>query len=237
MLFRSTAFNKPPTTQTNGQALVNVTQLAQQAQQLQSLLSEKISDTRANEIMNRIRTQGGGGPGRGGQPGGGATTRNFNSIAELYKATGMTLEEMALIEDQLSDLNSQTPQCKVNVNTASEVVLACIPGLDRDKAASLGTYRQSNASKLNSVGWVAEVLDDQALAQAGRYLTARSYQFTADIAAVGHHGRGYRRNRIVFDTRSGLPKILYRQDMSYSGWALGDKTRLQLQQLASNTIR
>jgi hypothetical protein len=57
------------------------------------------------------------------------------------------------------------------------------------------------------------------------YITARSYQFTADIAAVGRFGRGYRRVKFIFDTSDGTPKIIYRQDLAGLGWALGDKAR------------
>src|SRR2546425_11885080 len=67
---------------------------------------------------------------------------------------------------------------------------------------------------------------------AGPYITAHSYQFTADAAAVGHHGRGYRRVRFVFDTSektdAGAPKILYRQDLTPLGWALGKDARQNL---------
>ncbi|HEY2573326.1 MAG TPA: hypothetical protein VGH65_04625, partial [Verrucomicrobiaceae bacterium] len=64
----------------------------------------------------------------------------------------------------------------------------------------------------------------QSLAQ-GDYITTHSYQFTADIAAVGPFGRGYRRVRFVFDLSEGTPKIIYRQDLSRLGWALGRQTR------------
>ena len=47
----------------------------------------------------------------------------------------------------------------------------------------------------------------------------------ADIAALGPHGRGYRRVRFIFDTSSGVPQIVYRQDQSHLGWALGKEIR------------
>jgi len=61
--------------------------------------------------------------------------------------------------------------------------------------------------------------------QAIDYITVHSYQFSADIAALGPYGRGYRRVRYVFDTSSGTPRILYRQDLSHLGWALGKYVR------------
>jgi hypothetical protein len=64
-------------------------------------------------------------------------------------------------------------------------------------------------------------------------VTTRSFQFTADIAAVGAYGRGYRRVKFIFDMSNGTPTILYRQDLSRLGWALGDKARQNL--VAKNT--
>ena len=56
-------------------------------------------------------------------------------------------------------------------------------------------------------------------------ITTVSYQFAADIAAVGPHGRGYRRTYFIFDTADGTPKIIYRQDRTNLGWALGKDVR------------
>jgi hypothetical protein len=112
------------------------------------------------------------------------------------------------------------------VNTATQTVLSCIPGLTNGMAQTLVTYRQSNTNNLNgSIGWVTQVLDANTAAQAGPYLTGRSYQYTADIAALGHNGRGYRRVRFVYDTRQGTPIIVHRQDLSPLGWALGKDVR------------
>ena len=124
---------------------------------------------------------------------------------------------------------------RVNVNTASVEVLTCIPGIGSDKAPTLVAYRQSNPDKLHSIAWVADVLDSvSAIRSAGTNLTTRSYQFSADIGAVGHHGRGYSRARYVFDTSEGAPRIRYRQDLTRLGWALGRQARLSL--LADNRI-
>ena len=68
----------------------------------------------------------------------------------------------------------------------------------------------------------ADVL--QAL-QAADCITTQSFQFTADVAALGPHGRGYRRVRFIFDTSEGTPKIIYRQDLTHLGWALGKDVR------------
>jgi hypothetical protein len=71
-------------------------------------------------------------------------------------------------------------------------------------------------------------LGTNAILAAGPWVTAHSWQYTADIAAVGHNGRGYRRVKFVFDCSSGAPLIVYRQDLTYLGWALGKKLHDQL---------
>jgi type II secretory pathway component PulK len=138
----------------------------------------------------------------------------------------MTVEEFGEIADQLCASDARTTNGLVNVNTASAEVLSCIPGIGNDHAQELVSYRRSNPDKLKNIAWVADILTDLASARAaGPWLTVHSYQFTADIAAVGHHGRGYRRVRFVFDTSSGTPRIVFRQDLSHMGWALGRQTR------------
>jgi len=234
-----TVYSREPTTRTN----VN------NQQQLQALLASVFDSTRANQIFLQVRAAQGGGPGTGaggsgtgggglgtggggsrpggpGGPGGAATS--FTSLLEFYMRSGMTAEEFAQIEPSLTATTNI--QSLVNVNTASETVLTSIPGIGTDKASALVAYRQSNPGQANSIAWVADVLDrDLTRARlAGPYITAHSYQFTADIAAVGHHGRGYRRVKFVFDTSDGTPRIVYRQDLTHLGWALGKQGRADL---------
>jgi len=100
---------------------------------------------------------------------------------------------------------------------------------DVDTAQQLVSFRESNPTKLTSIAWIVEALGANSPAltalSRGDYITTRSYQFTADIAAVGPFGRGYHRVRFVFDISEGTPKIIYRQDLSRLGWALGKQTR------------
>jgi hypothetical protein len=69
--------------------------------------------------------------------------------------------------------------------------------------------------------------------QVGNRITTKSYQFMADVAAVGPFGRGYRRVRFIFDTSEGTPRIIYRRDFTHLGWALGKSVRQAV--LAKNT--
>ena len=205
-----TVYSRESNLRTNGSPRVDISGAGQQ--QLAALLQEKLGATRANQILRQT----------------GPAPRGFRSSLEFYLRGHLTADEFAQISTEITTTNSAYVEGLINVNTASAEVLACVPRIGTDKAGSLVAYRQSNPDKLTSLAWVTEVLDADSAMEAGRYLTAQSYQFTADVAAVGHHGRGYRRVRFVFDTSGGTPKILYRQDLSRLGWALGKKARQQL---------
>jgi hypothetical protein len=144
----------------------------------------------------------------------------------------MSSTEFAQICTNLTTVPTTTPfiEGRVNVNTASAQVLACLLNGDTAAAQQLVSYRVSNPTSLGSIAWIIDALgqnfstDLQAL-QSWDCLTTQSYQFTADVVALGPHGRGYRRVRFVFDTSSGTPQIVYRQDLTSLGWALGKTAR------------
>ena len=79
--------------------------------------------------------------------------------------------------------------------------------------------------------WLPQVLPSSSLIRAGRYLTDKSYQFSVDVAAVGNaSGRGYCREKTIFDMRTGKPRIIFHQDLTAYGWALGAEVRETLRQ-------
>jgi hypothetical protein len=153
-------------------------------------------------------------------------------------------DDFAQLQSSITTSGSSYFTNRVNVNTARyDVLVAMFMGANIDEssaesaAQTLISYRQQNPSNLGSIAWVIDALGNNssvvtALAR-GNYLTTHSYQFAADIAAVGPFGRGYRRVKFIFDVSDGSPKILYRQDLSRLGWALGEKARETL--VANNT--
>lgn len=226
-----TVYSKEPTIRTNGSPRVNVTS----AQDLSSLLAEKFDTDRVNQILRQAGLSSSGGGGGGGR-GGTQRTPTFGSVLEFYVRSGMTAAEFAEIETDIT-VSTNAATGLVNVNTASEMVLSCIPGIGLENAPAMVAYRQNNRATLTvnpTVTWVADVLSQTNALTAGRYLTGHSYQFTADIAAVGHFGRGYRRVKCIFDTSEGLPRVIFRQDLSHLGWALGKDVRNTLLTAAKN---
>jgi type II secretory pathway component PulK len=205
-----TVFSREPNTRTNGSQRINPSS----QQELASILNEKLGTTRANQILARLVP----------------ATATYPSLLRFYTQSGMTLDEFGQIATDLTVASGAYIEGRVNVNTASAAVLGCLPGMSADLAQQLVAYRHANPDRLSSIAWVVEALgqNNSAALQAlgsGDFLTTQSYQFTADVAAVGPHGRGYRRVRFVFDTSDGLPKIIYRQDFSHLGWALGREVR------------
>jgi len=205
----------------------------------------------AQQIYNYIHPSGGTG-GTGGAGGAGSasagTCSGMLQFALFCKNAGMSTDDFSRIADSVTTKTNTYITGRVNVNTASADVLATLimgsMGQNPDEstavsaAQTLVTYRQQNPGNLNSIAWVIDALGNNSPVFAanalggGDYLTTRSYQFTADIAAVGPYGRGYRRVKFYFDVSNGTPKILYRQDLSRLGWVLGEKTREDL--LANN---
>lgn len=170
-------------------------------------------------------------------------TRTFTTLLGFYlrcNAYGMNSADFAKIYNNITITAGTNNYItgRVNINTASATVLTALfmgSGVDQDTAESAAqsmiTYRDQNPQYLDSVAWMVDALGNnnavvQALATGTTdKITAHSYQFTADIAAVGPYGRGYRRVKFIFDVSEGTPKILYRQDLSRLGWALGTKAR------------
>lgn len=117
------------------------------------------------------------------------------------------------------------PSVRVNANTASEVVLSCLPGIEKTGASALIAYRRGHVDQLSTAGWFTNALTGDGLTAARNFLTNGSALFRADIAALGQNGRGYRRQRFVFDLSGGTPRIASRQDLTPLGWALGRNAR------------
>ncbi len=231
-----TVYSRQPNIHSDGTPMTNVNTEAD----LQGLLDDRFGTTRAQVIIGNLMSGGGGGGGgfgggggRGGGPGGGGggTLHQSTSLLDFYITSRMTADEFGQIYNDASISGSTNSYAigRVNINTAPIAVLACLPGMSLDLAQQVVNYRNSNPSALGSIAWIVDAIGagNPALTTlaAGDYITTHSYQFSADIAAVGPFGRGYRRVRFIFDITSGAPRIVFRQDLSRLGWALGRQVR------------
>lgn len=201
-----TVYSAQPNTRPDGTRRVNIA-TPQTRTQLGPLLQRRLSADRSTAILNRIGNS------------------SFDSVAAFFIASDMSDAEFAKIHTDLTATAGASSPGLVNVNTASATVLACIPGIDAATAAQIVAYRTAHPEALTTFVWLSGVIGDPAFRRAGPYITDQSYQFSADVAAVGGNGRGYCRERVVFDLSRGTPRIVNRQDLSSAGWALGASVR------------
>jgi len=236
LLEYSTVYTREPNFHSNGSILTNVNTSSRQ--KIQALLQAdgvSSASSMAQSIFNSIHPAAGG-------------LNNCNGILDLAvrcRNVGMSEADFAKIYNDVTTSSNTYLRGRINVNTASaDVLTALFEGLNNgdeqtaeSAAQTLVTYRQQNPANLTTVWWLIDALGNNSpvitALRRGDYVTTRSFQFTADIAAVGPFGRGYRRVKFIFDTSEGTPIILYRQDLSRLGWALGENVRQTL--LANNT--
>lgn len=211
-----TTFSREPNTQPDGTPRVNVSNVRAAAPKLRALF-DAIPALRSqfSDVISRF-------------PPDNATVR---SVLEFYVRSGLKADQFAPLAGALTVRDGQYVSGLVNVNTARQEVLAAIPGIGPDLAAALVGARLSRTTRDINTAWAADALGREPAIQAGRFLTGASYQASVDVAAVGRHGRGYRRTRFVIDTSAGAPRIIYRRDLTGLGWALGGDIR---QKLAGN---
>lgn len=169
---------------------------------LQSALQEVTSEERALEIMNNV-----------------PISPSYNSVMAFYYGAGLKIEEFEQLADKLTTSEEETRPGLVNVNTASKEVLLCLPDLEESDVESLLSYRQ-NHDDLDSVAWVAKVLDREKAIAIGNYITVRSFQYSADIICLSGNGRAYKRYKAVFDTEGGTPQLVYWKSLTRFGWPL-----------------
>lgn len=204
-----TVYSEEPNRRSNGGRRVNIAN-QQGRQQLAPTLQRLFGGQRAGQISAALAIVGNG---------------EIRSVAEFMVRGRFTAEEWPRIRDEVTTSNNNTLQGLINVNTASETVLACIPGIGFENARALVAYRASLSEPPTNFFWLRQVLPDGGVIRAGPFITDRSYQFSADVVAVGRNGRGYCREKTIFDMRRGTPRIIFHQDLSPYGWALGVQVR------------
>ncbi len=235
LLDTTTVFSREPNFHADGTLLTNVNTRAQ----IQGLLDSAFGTGRSREILARLGFTQNQGPGQGG--GAGAAAPNFPSLLRFYLSSGLSQDDFERIAPDLCVTTNTYTYGRVNLNSANATVLTALfvgAGLSEEvaggAASTLVRYRDQNPSSLNSIAWMVAALgrDHQVVTTlAGRdLLTTRSFQYGADLVAIGPLGRGYRRVKFIFDISDGFPKIIHRQDLSRLGWALGDRVRQQLLQ-------
>ncbi len=120
--------------------------------------------------------------------------RPFGSVGELLTRTmeiakpdgakvivRIGREQLKPVVDRLTTTDAEILLGLVNVNTAPEQVLRCLPGLGEADASGIAARRAARQAQdgqaLANPGWLLDVLSDEAFAKVCPFVTTRSQQF------------------------------------------------------------
>lgn len=202
-----TVFSREPNKRDDGSERINI---QTQRDELNRFLEETFGGERSQQMMSAL----------------GDNPQNMKSVLEFYIRARLTPEEFLRIHDALTVAEGEYIEGLVNINTASEQVLICVPGIDDESARLIVSSRQDKTSEeRQSLAWIAGVLEASSCIEAGPHLTTRTYQFRLDVAALGRNGHGYRRDLMIMDTSEDNANVIYRKNLQRQGWALGKKVR------------
>ena len=215
-----TVFSRESNKQSDGTTnRINVT-APRPSDELKTFLQEKFGDIQALNIQRSLERA----ADQNGAP--------IRSLLEFYiraKGDNFSEDDFGKIAYELTVVDPATKttiEGLINVNTANEAVLGYVLGTDN--ASKLVAARASRTTVDTNYAWIVDVLGLTAPVPPTiplEMLTGKCSQVTADVAAVGRNGRGYRRAKIVVDVSTTTPKIVYRRNLSGLGWALGGDVR------------
>ncbi len=201
---------------TEGEKRVNVKD-NNSRQAVQEILTNALGEDRGPQALNAA-----------------GNLENINSILAFYLAAGLSLEECSGLDEVLTVSNDNSIPGLININFAPSQVLAAIPGIGEDHAEAIIAYRERQTPEnLNSVRWIAEVLEQDDARNAGPWITTRTYQFLVDAVAVSRDARGISRYITILDMADTTPDnrepmVLLRRNESGRGWPLGQIIREEL---------
>src|SRR5207249_676556 len=81
-----------------------------------------------------------------------SATRQFVNLFDFAVKTGMKSSELAQVQDKLTTRNSKVLEGLINVNTASQQVLMCLPGMTQEDAAAIIAHRGGGSGSGSSFG-------------------------------------------------------------------------------------
>ena len=196
-----TVYTSEPNTDTGGEPRVSINE--SNPQELLQVLTRVLGAEEAQVVLARIMVN-----------------RPFRNLLQLYFRIGLTESQLDALFDVVT--TSDQPQLLglINVNSAPQEVLAALPGLTEDDAASLVAARAESDADKEGISWVVEVLSREKAVAIGDYIGTRSFQFTVDVVAVSPRGRSFKRFVAVIDASGEQPRTVHFEDVTALGWPL-----------------
>lgn len=157
--------------------------------------------------------------------------RPFSNLFDFYfkmQPRGLTLDAFKKILPKASANPpgpTATAVAKVNINSAPKEVLACLPGLESADADAIISRRPAQPSDPTDFTWIIDVLSKQKVIGIGNHITGSSTCYSGDVVAISGDGRAFRRCRVVISDKTKPARIIYRRDLTASGWPLPPEIR------------
>ncbi len=132
----------------------------------------------------------------------------------------VTAEDMPVLIDRLTALNAPAIPGQINVNTASELVLRTVPGLEEDDvSAIIASREQLSGEEKETTAWLVTqgALEPEKYALVSNALTTRSIQFTIDAVGFADHEGTFKRIQAVIEMRGPIAQTKYYRDISNLG--------------------
>jgi type II secretory pathway component PulK len=140
--------------------------------------------------------------------------------------------DLTTLADQATTVNNMALPGRINVNTASPMVLGCLPGLTTDDINNIIAAQpppgSANATELTymTTVWLYTTASITAakMVALDRYITAQTQVYR--IQSIGYFEKGGPVSRVeaVIDTNGGAPRILYYRDLTDLGRAIDPRT-------------
>ncbi len=130
---------------------------------------------------------------------------------EISIASGITKEELPLVLDLFTTGSERRREGLINLNTASAIVLATLPGMDLSLAETLVAARPGLRPELRSTtAWplTEGLLNPEQFRRVAPFLTARSYQFRFHVIGYALPSGQFRVFEVEIDV-AGEPAVIH----------------------------
>lgn len=167
----------------------------------------------------------GGSVGPGSGPGSGAA-RPITTPAQLLmpRSDGtpspLTLEDLPRLMDRLTTEEGPEVRGLININTATERVLRCLPELaDDEVAAILARRAELDSTTKATTAWLVteDILPLEKYIQIAPKICARGTQFMVESLGYADHIGMVTRLQVIFDMRGPLAQTIYYRDITSLG--------------------
>ena len=165
------------------------------------------------DLLDVRRVEEGDGPGGGGR---GRQGRGGQDRGSRVTGNALISEDLLMqVADELTATDAGNRAGVVNINTAPSEVLACLPGIDRQQAEAIVSYR-SSSGYFKNIAWLLDVpaIDQESFKEVASRISARSETFR--ILSEGKVGASGARERIevTVQVRPGsVTTLFYREGL------------------------